>query len=82
MSAPFFVAGFVQTGAGIVTGTGESTKFMGLLMGKINGKELEKRCETPSRPTHAPEPLHEQSPWRQGWGFSKTRRSVKFWLGF
>ena len=44
MSAAMTVAGFVQTGAGIVTGTGENTKFMGLLMGKINGKELEKRC--------------------------------------
>ena len=36
----------MQTGAGIVTGQGENTKFLGLLMGKINGKELEKRCAT------------------------------------
>ena len=39
----------MRTGAGIVTGTGENTNFMGLLMGKINGKELEKRCG-PSEP--------------------------------
>ena len=37
-------AGFVRTGAGVVTGSGHNTKFVGLLMGKINGKELEKRC--------------------------------------
>jgi hypothetical protein len=40
----FCIAGFVRTGAGLVTGSGHNTKFVGLLMGKINGKELEKRC--------------------------------------
>ena len=33
----------MRTGAGVVIGEGEDTQFLGLLMDKVNGKELEKR---------------------------------------
>ena len=45
-----------------MTGTGENTKFMGLLMGKINGKELEKRCD----------PLRSARPDGPAWSVPRT----------
>ena len=38
-----FSTGFVRTWGGVVSGEGEDAKFVGLLMEKLNGKELEKR---------------------------------------